>query len=662
MSGRSSPAHQLALRPGTVLRNQHRIDALLGRPGGFGIAYLAQDLRLDVAVAVKEFLPAELAGRAGDRATVLPHSESAAELFQVGLQQFLVESQTLARLNHPGIVRVRDFFEENGTAYLVMDYYEGITLAELLAEEGRLPVAQAVDLVVRVLDALNAAHQAGILHRDVKPSNLYLTRDGRPILLDFGAARQAVGQKSRSLTTILTPGYAPVEQYARQGRRQGPWTDVYACAAVLYRMITGTEPPDAPERMSGEDELKPARSLVPGLSHELDRAILKGLAVQPHVRPQSALEFSDLLTGRVAAPANGAPGGGVQPHVPPPPPKPPQPADAGSGAGRVIGGLVAAGAVLAAISMARGGNAGVDAVPVVVADTTMVAPAYFGADTTAYVAPPPPPPPPPPAPPAYASDIAELGATVVGVRFFEGGAGMPPVAQRRHRYRFSQTSARYVNWELRLNYPTTIQNTSFAVEAIYYRPDGTVFSVDTVRSYVDAGWSDSYLAHGRGWSDQGNWPAGVYRVEFLNHGRRIATGTFEIVPAGTLRADFPEIGARITDLRFFECAAQLPPSGSEHFRYRFPSASTGYICYRLDMTYPRTDRASVLLMEIVIYNPDGSEHARFEAPLEPGAGWTGSGHRGGWGSTTPGGWATGTYRMEFLHQGRRVAMGSFEVY
>lgn len=290
-------APPFALPPGSVLRGQYRIRRVLGRPGGFGIVYLAHDQALDTPVAIKEFMPRALVGREEDRATVQPHSRSDHDLFEYGLQRFVGEARTLARLDHSNLPRVMSFFEANGTAYLVMDYYDGRTLlAQLERQGGRIPAPVAVDLMIRVLDGLRAAHEKSILHRDVKPENIYLTRSGHPLLLDFGAARQAVGTRSQSLTTILTPAYAPVEQYSSQGNLQGPWTDVYACAAVLYRCITGKDPPPASARLE-RDDLVPPRRLVPELAPALNDAILAGLAMDRRKRPQSAGEFQDLLDG-----------------------------------------------------------------------------------------------------------------------------------------------------------------------------------------------------------------------------------------------------------------------------------------------------------------------------------------------------------------------------
>ncbi len=289
--------YSLALRAGTMLADQYTIVGVLGRPGGFGITYLAEDIRLESLVAIKEFLPRELATRAPDSTAVVTHSGTDNDGgFRHGLEQFLREARTLAKIHHPSVVRVRQFFEANGTAYLVMDYLEGQTLNELLKQEGgRLPVPQAVEIINRVLDGLRAAHALNIYHRDVKPSNIYITTAGLPVLLDFGAARQATGATSSKMTAVLTPGFAPLEQYGHRG--QGPWTDIYAASAVLYHMITGVDPVPATDRV-GEDVdpmLGPA-DIDPDIGQPLSDAIMKGLAMAARNRPQTADEFQRLLT------------------------------------------------------------------------------------------------------------------------------------------------------------------------------------------------------------------------------------------------------------------------------------------------------------------------------------------------------------------------------
>jgi formylglycine-generating enzyme required for sulfatase activity/serine/threonine protein kinase len=296
---------------------------VLGKPGGFGVTYLGWDLNLQTRVAIKEYLPRELAGRATDRATVAPHTQDEGEQFRYGLEQFLREARTLAQIDHPNIVRVRHFFEVNGTAYLVMDYYQGLSLAEHLERHGgRLPEEQAKQVMLPILDGLRAVHAKGFLHRDIKPQNIYLARldsgGTRPILLDFGAARQAMGERSRSLSVVVSAGYAPFEQYHRKGN-QGPWTDIYSAAAVIYRLVTGETPPEATERRD-VDVLKPAAAF--GVSRHLSDALGEALALAPERRPQTVRGFQARLWGIGVAPEAGpAPG----PSAPRPTPAPAQP-------------------------------------------------------------------------------------------------------------------------------------------------------------------------------------------------------------------------------------------------------------------------------------------------------------------------------------------------
>ncbi len=295
----ASPRAPLLLPLGTRLLGHYRIGRVLGKPGGFGITYLGWDTGLLRRVAIKEYLPRELAGRAPDRTTLVPHSGEDGDQFRYGLAQFLTEARTLAQLDHPNIVRVHQVYEANGTAYLVMDYYEGLSLAEYLDQQGgRIAEEQAKQLLLPILDGLRAVHAEGYLHRDIKPQNIYLARlkSGgiRPILLDFGTARQAMGERSRSLSVVLTPGYAPFEQYHRKGK-QGPWTDIYAAAAVLYHLVTGETPLEATERMAGE-ALTPATAF--GVSPHLSEVLSVALALGPEQRPQQVQAFQALLSGQ----------------------------------------------------------------------------------------------------------------------------------------------------------------------------------------------------------------------------------------------------------------------------------------------------------------------------------------------------------------------------
>ncbi len=286
----------LALSHRTLINKQFLVGRVLGKPGGFGVTYLGWDINLETWIAIKEYLPRDLAGRDTNRLTIIPHSKEDGELFQFGLEQFIQEARILAKFDHPNVVRVRSFFEENDTAYLVMDYYDGISLAEYLNQEGgKIPEQVAVNIMMPILDGLREVHAKGFLHRDIKPHNIYLTADKRPILLDFGTARLAMGERSRSLSVVLTPGFAPYEQYHRKGE-QGPWTDIYACGAVLYQMLTGTLPPEATERIA-QDEIIPPDKLIASISSDINQVIMKALATESAQRPQSVQQFQDMLVG-----------------------------------------------------------------------------------------------------------------------------------------------------------------------------------------------------------------------------------------------------------------------------------------------------------------------------------------------------------------------------
>ena len=287
--GQDNPPPALPL--GRVLDGRYRIGRVLGH-GGFGITYLAWDENLQLRLAIKEYLPRDSATRAPDGVSLAIYSGQSSEQFAYGLDRFLEEARALAHFDqHPGIVTVKNFFRANGTGYCVMDYVEGITLRQYLEQQpgGRISVADALKLLMPVMDALRAVHKEGLLHRDLAPDNIYLTADGRIKLLDFGAARYAASEHSKSLSIILKPGYAPEEQYRSKGK-QGPWTDVYGVAATFYRAITGSVPPEALDRTE-EDELLPPSKLGIAIPPQQEAVLLKALAIKAPLRYQSISEF-----------------------------------------------------------------------------------------------------------------------------------------------------------------------------------------------------------------------------------------------------------------------------------------------------------------------------------------------------------------------------------
>jgi serine/threonine protein kinase len=234
----------LAARKLGLRLHEYRIDQVLGQ-GGFGITYLATDTHLNTGVAIKEYLPAEIAFRAGDH-SVSPNASRHRDRYRQGLESFLVEARTLASLRHPAIVRVARFFEAHQTAYMVMELEQGQPFKHWWPEQRGLDEAALVERLLPLLDGLAAVHEGGFLHRDIKPENIQVrSRDGSLVLLDFGSAGQTVALAEPD-SVVLTPGYAPIEQYGLG--RQGPWTDVYALGATLYWAVTGRKPPDAEMR------------------------------------------------------------------------------------------------------------------------------------------------------------------------------------------------------------------------------------------------------------------------------------------------------------------------------------------------------------------------------------------------------------------------------
>jgi len=275
--------------PKGFILNEYQIECVLGKPGGFGVTYLAQHIHLKQKVAIKEYLPTDFAVREG-RNTVYPRSGSDENDFKWGLERFLQEAQALARFSHPNIVRVLYYFEANHTAYMVMEYQEGECFADYL-RQGTLSEEELLGIIVPLLSGLEEIHKANLLHRDIKPNNIYVRKDGTPVLLDFGSARYEVTQKSRSVTTIVTPGYAPLEQYDNEIKEQGAWTDIYALGAVMYRVVSGEVPPAATRRVM-KDPLVPALEIGKGkYSEKLLKAIDWALQISREDRPKNVVEW-----------------------------------------------------------------------------------------------------------------------------------------------------------------------------------------------------------------------------------------------------------------------------------------------------------------------------------------------------------------------------------
>ncbi len=303
-----------ALPPGTRF-GEFEILRVLG-VGGFGIVYLANDHSLEREVALKEYMPASLAARgAGPQITV--RSSSFAETYAIGLRSFVNEARLLARFDHPSLVKVYRFWEDNATAYMVMPFLQGVTLRDTRRRMAHAPDEAWIRSVISpILSALELLHREGVYHRDIAPDNILLPPDGPPVLLDFGAARRVISDRTQSLTAILKPSYAPIEQYAEMTQlRQGPWTDLYALGAVIHYLLFGAPPAPATARAVQDDAEAIENRIVPGVSPRFLEAVSWMLSIRPNQRPQNGEQLRAVLDGNAQIPPRGRPGITIPPNV-----------------------------------------------------------------------------------------------------------------------------------------------------------------------------------------------------------------------------------------------------------------------------------------------------------------------------------------------------------
>ena len=281
----NNTTHTAALKEGTVLLGKYAVGKLLGK-GGFGMTYLCYDLVNDKPVAIKEFFPESLAYRTAGQASISTQSAEKLQQFTVSAKKFYEEASLVSRFNgNPNVISVHEFFYENNTAYFVMEYLDGFDFKHYINQKGKkIPESEAVYVTDKVLDALLIVHSMGVLHRDISPDNIYMCSDGNVKLIDFGAARQVVGEESKSLSVILKQGFAPLEQYQKRGN-QGPWTDIYALGATLYYALTGIVIDDAMSRLD-DPSLK-----LDGISPALAQVLTKMLAVRVEDRYKSVVEL-----------------------------------------------------------------------------------------------------------------------------------------------------------------------------------------------------------------------------------------------------------------------------------------------------------------------------------------------------------------------------------
>ena len=290
----STPDSPVHLPPGTWLLGRYRTGRLLGQ-GGFGATYLGWDDRLQIRVAVKEYFPTHLVARQSGGNGMTPFTAEHSKTFAKGISKFLEEARTLARLREiREIVAVQDYFEDNGTAYLVMELLQGRTMKKYIADHGgKIDYKKALSILMPIMKALLSVHEQGMVHRDISPDNIFMPASGSAKLLDFGAARQAAGEAGAGLTVILKPGFAPPEQYFSDSR-QGPWTDIYALAATLYCAITGKPPTDSTRRLQ-EDVVQLPSAMGIAIPSEIEWVMMKALALRRQERFQSIREVITAL-------------------------------------------------------------------------------------------------------------------------------------------------------------------------------------------------------------------------------------------------------------------------------------------------------------------------------------------------------------------------------
>ncbi|MDR2355002.1 MAG: protein kinase [Clostridiales Family XIII bacterium] len=298
------PEQAFHLYPGVVLSGRYVVGTVIGF-GGFGAIYKAWDSRLEIIVAIKEFYPSGLVSRIPGEKQVVVFSGEKRENYGVALTRFLDEARNMAKFSeHPNIVNIYDFFEENGTAYIIMEYMQGVSLSGYLNQAGGvLNQAEAVGIALPVMEALSAIHAIGIIHRDIHPGNIYILNSNQIKILDFGAAKFTAGNEESTRTIVVTQGYAAPEQY-RSKSKQGPYTDIYGLGATMYKMLTGSIPEESIDRQV-EDSLKRPSECGIDLDENLDKAIMKAMAVNPDFRFQRVEQFRDAITnigGRVELP------------------------------------------------------------------------------------------------------------------------------------------------------------------------------------------------------------------------------------------------------------------------------------------------------------------------------------------------------------------------
>ena len=339
-TGKTNPVY---LKPGTILRMQYRINGVIGQ-GGFGITYDGTDIKLNMHVAIKEYFPNNMATRQVTVSTEVICGDNTKGLYEQGMKNFLKEAQNMAKFaGEDDFVSVHDFFPENNTAYIIMEFVEGWNLKQYLQQKGRFTFAEVMPIVMPVMNALEKIHAKNMIHRDVSPSNIMILSDGRVRLLDFGAARDvSMETNMTTMSAVYKYGYSPIEQLTT-GMKQGPFTDIYALCATIYEMLTGTIPPSPFTRLYESDNLVPPSRMGVAIDADRENAIMKGLAVRGSDRIQSIAELRNALCGAYSANFN------TQPVTP-------APYQDNSGGGKLRVALIGALAFLVTLLVVMGGS------------------------------------------------------------------------------------------------------------------------------------------------------------------------------------------------------------------------------------------------------------------------------------------------------------------
>lgn len=291
-SAESCPPDGITLPCGTILMGNFIIGRVLGK-GGFGITYIAYDVKYDKIIAVKEYFPIELSLREHDGTGLMVRDKKSAELFKHGAEKFYNEASFISKFSgNPNIVRVYQFFYENNTAYFTMEYLTGMTLKDYVNRCGTITAEQAVNIAEKIANALREVHSENVLHRDVSPDNIMLCRDGSVKLIDFGAARQVFPEGSQLLSVILKPGFAPLEQYMKKGK-QGEWTDIYSLAASIYYALTKQIPENPQNRFEDDSDMETNKY---NIQPDLWNVIYKAMMIRYADRYQSTSEFIEALS------------------------------------------------------------------------------------------------------------------------------------------------------------------------------------------------------------------------------------------------------------------------------------------------------------------------------------------------------------------------------